>query len=65
MEWVKSARLRKFELYNLNKYLDQSENLTEKEPQRLKTMSAKMKKLWLEIQTEGPTWNWNRGRARS
>jgi len=65
MEWVKSARLQKFELYNLNKDLDQSENLTEKEPQRLKTMSAKMKKLWLEIQTEGPTWNWNRGRARS
>jgi len=65
MEWVKSARLARFELYNLKKDLDESENLSGKEPERLKTMAARMRELWREIQAEGPTWNWNSGRSKS
>ena len=49
MEWVKSARVERFELYNLEEDLDESENLSGKEPKRLKTMAAKGAKMRLPV----------------
>ena len=58
MEWVKTTRLEKFELYNLRDNLAQNIDLSTQEPQCLQTMTTDMKRIWAEIQVEGPTWNW-------
>lgn len=56
MNYIKTASLKKFELYNLAKDVNQTENLIEKEPQRAKLMITRMRELWKEIQAEGPVW---------
>lgn len=56
MNYIKTASLEKFELYNLRADIAQIENTAEKEPQRLKLMADKMRKLWREIQAEAPVW---------
>ena len=61
MDYIKSARLEKFELYNLRKDIEQKFDLTSKEPEVLVKLESKMKKLWAEIQSEGPIWEkWTR-----
>ena len=56
MDYIKTARIESFELYNLEEDVTQSKNLVKKDPHRFKDMSTKMKKLWKEIQAEGPVW---------
>jgi len=61
MDFIKTAELEAFELYNLKKDLDQSEDLADKKPALLADLKAKMKALWAQVQAEGPVWeNWNR-----
>jgi arylsulfatase A len=56
MDYIKTARIESFELYNLKEDVTQSKNLVNKDPQRFKDMADKMKILWKEIQAEGPVW---------
>ena len=61
MDYIKSARLEKFELYNLREDIEQKFDLSSKEPEVLAKLKSKMKKLWAEIQSEGPIWEkWTR-----
>jgi arylsulfatase A len=55
-EIIKSARLVGFELYDLKSDLAQTTNLTEKEPEELKELSALLVKKYEEVQQEGPVW---------
>ncbi|QDU78572.1 Arylsulfatase [Polystyrenella longa] len=56
---LKEAKLKDFELYNLKQDIDESENLSEAEPNRFQNMRERMQQLYTEIQTETPTWpNW-------
>lgn len=57
MDWIKSARLEKFELYNLRNDVGQFDDLANEEPERVKQMAVDMKKLWQDIQTDGPYWD--------
>lgn len=60
MDFIKTAELKAFELYNLKKDLGQTENLAEKEPAVLSNVRTKMKELWAQVQAEAPVWeNWN------
>ncbi len=56
MNWIKIARLEKFELYDLQSDPAQSKDLTDDEPDKLQRMIPVMKKMWEDIQTEGPVW---------
>jgi arylsulfatase A-like enzyme len=56
MDWVKTARIERFELYNINVDVEQAKDLAEKESDHLERMSERMKILWSGIQAEGPTW---------
>jgi arylsulfatase A len=56
MENLKSAELTTFELYNLRDDVAEATNLADKEQQRLKVMSAQLRKLYREVRDEGPTW---------
>jgi len=60
MDFIKTAELKAFELYNLKKDLGQTENLAEKEPAVLSNVRTKMKELWAQVQAEAPVWeSWN------
>jgi arylsulfatase A len=61
MDWLKSTRLKKYELFDLETDATQVKNIIQTEPEQFQKMKLKMKKLWLEIQQDGPYWeNWNR-----
>lgn len=54
---IKTAKLVDFELYNLADDLGEQHNLAEKEPKRLKELSALLVKKYTEVQQEGPVWD--------
>ena len=56
-EAIKSAKLTKFELYNLKNDPAETTDLAEKEPTRLKKLSALLVKRYEEVQAAGPVWN--------
>jgi arylsulfatase A len=56
-EAIKAAKLVTFELYNLNDDLAQTTDLAEKEPERLKELSAMLVKKYEEVRDEGPVWD--------
>lgn len=61
MNWIKSARIEAFELYNLKKDKKENQNVSQENPELFQSMIDKMKKLWRDIQAEGPVWeNWKR-----
>jgi arylsulfatase A len=61
MDFIKSAELKAFELYDLKKDLGQTENLAEKEPAVFSDLRTKMKALWAQVQAEAPVWEyWGR-----
>lgn len=53
---IKSAKLVDFELYNLRNDLGEQQDLAEREPERLKELSAMLVKKYQEVQAEGPHW---------
>jgi arylsulfatase A len=60
MDFIKSAELKTFELYNLKKDPDQTENLGTKEPSVFSDLRKIMKELWVQVQAEAPIWkNWD------
>ena len=52
----KSARLVRFELYNVRDDIAESRDLATSEPKRLAQMSKTCKKLYSEVLAEGPVW---------
>ena len=56
MAQIKNAKLTAFELYNLRDDLSQSMNLADREPERLRAMSDRLRRLYADVLTEGPTW---------
>jgi arylsulfatase A len=56
---IKQAKLATFELYNLRNDVGETTDLSQAEPQRLKDMSAQLRKLYQEVVDESPLWpNW-------
>ncbi len=55
-KWFKTAKLTTFELYNLRRDIGETTDLAEREPERLAEMSARLRKLYREIQEESPVW---------
>lgn len=53
---IKQAKLTSFELYNLREDIGEKHDLAALEPQRVADMSAKLEKLFAEIQKECPEW---------
>lgn len=56
MDWVKTARPERYELYDLNEDIDQSEDLAGRMPETVTEMAAEMDRLWRDIQAEAPVW---------
>jgi len=56
-EAIKAAKLVKFELYNLKDDLSQTTDLAEKEPARLKELTALFVKKYEQVRDEGPVWD--------
>lgn len=53
---LKTAKLEKFELYNLKNDIAEKTNLAVKESRRLQTMLVTMKNIYAGVQRESPTW---------
>ncbi len=56
MKLIKEAKLTTFELYNLRDDVGQTKDLAKQEPQRLRTMSERLRAMYREVVNEGPTW---------
>jgi len=59
MEYIKNAKLEKFELYNIREDIGQTKNLAKEKPEILEKLQKKMTDLYNEVVAEGPTWKWN------
>lgn len=57
MRLIKTAKLTSFELYNLRTDPSEKVNLAEREPDRLRELSARLTRLYSEVITEGATWD--------
>ena len=53
---IKRAELATFELYNLRQDVAETTDLAAQEPERLKAMSAQLRKRYHEVRDEGPVW---------
>lgn len=53
---IKAAELDSFELYKLKDDIGEMNDLSTAEPQRLKTMAARLRRLYREVRDESPTW---------
>jgi arylsulfatase A len=61
MDYVKTARLERYELYDLGKDLEQQNDLAGGRPELVRALSSKMTSLWADVQAEGPVWpDWTR-----
>ena len=56
-QFVKSAKLKGFQLYDLSSDRSQIAPLNERRPEELARMKQKMIKLWQSIQTDAPDWS--------
>lgn len=56
MDWIKSARLEAFELYDLHSDPEQQKDISTENPNMLNRMIPVMKEMWADIQAEGPVW---------
>ncbi|MHC4387174.1 MAG: sulfatase family protein [Planctomycetota bacterium] len=56
MDWIKSAELDRFELYNLKTDISQKIDLARHRTKHLHSLINRMKELWRQLQHEGPTW---------
>lgn len=61
IDFIKTARFERYELYNLRADLAQSENLALREPARLARLKALLEDVWSGIRKEAPVWKqWDR-----
>jgi arylsulfatase A len=56
MEWVKTTKMARFELYNLKTDISQKIDLASDRTEHLQSLINQMNQLWRELQREGPTW---------
>lgn len=63
-EWIKSATLQSFELYDLEEDIRQEVDLKYMEEEVFLLMKAQMEVKWMEIQKDGPTWPNYKSRTR-
>ncbi len=56
MRAIKTARLKGFELYNLREDLGETKDLSEAEPERLRELAAKLRRMYREVQAASPVW---------
>jgi len=56
MKLIKTAKLTKFELYNIRKDIGEKKDLSKTEPDRLKAMTEALQKMYINVQNEGPIW---------
>jgi len=56
VDWMKSSVPETFALYNTHTDPGQKEDISEKEPDKVKELIPKMNELWVEIRDEGPDW---------
>ena len=52
----KYAQLRKFKLYNLAEDIGQQNDIAYAYPERVESMSVKLKSIYQEVHEEGPWW---------
>ncbi len=57
MPFIKSAKLVRFELYNLKKDRAETQDVKEKNPEQFEAMKKQMISLHQEVVSEGPTWD--------
>lgn len=61
IDFIKSARFERYELYNLREDIAQSENLVLKEPVRTRRLAALLENVWSGIRRDAPVWKeWDR-----
>ena len=53
---IKTAELKEFELYDLNADIQESKDLSEKEPEVLNRLRHEMQAIYSSVQQEGPIW---------
>jgi arylsulfatase A len=56
MDWIKTARPARFELYDLGRDIAQREDLAETMPEKTAELAAKLETAWKDIQAEAPVW---------
>ena len=54
---VKTAKLVKFELYNLREDIGETRDLSSSEPQRLERMKQQLQRIYQQVQEEAPAWD--------
>jgi len=53
---IKTAKLDSFLLFNLRKDIGETTDLSSREPERLKTMAAVLRRMYRDVRDESPTW---------
>jgi arylsulfatase A-like enzyme len=56
MDWIKTARPARFELYDLNRDIGQREDLAETMPEKTAELAAQLEAAWKDIQADAPVW---------
>jgi arylsulfatase A len=56
MDYIKTAKPERYELYDLRSDLPERHDLAASEPARAKALAAKLDRVWLDIQAEAPVW---------
>jgi len=56
-EFIKNAKLTKFEIYNLKQDISEQHNLAWQEQDRLKALQKKLVQKYAAVQKEGPVWD--------
>jgi len=64
MQWIKTARLERFEMYNVRKDPGQTMELSKLQPARFKKLVSQIKLLWEELKDAGPLWQGYKGRIK-
>ena len=56
MDWIKTARPERFELYDLSRDIGQRTDLSAAMPEKTAALAAKLAAVWKNIQSEAPVW---------
>lgn len=56
MEWIKTTKMARFELYNLRTDVSQKIDLASRKSEHLDSLIALMNELWSELRSQGPIW---------
>lgn len=56
LAYLKSAKMERFELYNVREDIEQTEDLSDREPERLETLKKRLLAIHQDVIAEGPPW---------